>query len=223
MKKNLFINEEKIKKEILLKLKPYGFNTLHQKNNIGLNALMFSVRYLNLTEEQWDYLIHHSDLTQKNEIGGNILMDILSNYEKQNLHFTKEQWNYLIENSKLEQQNKNGFNAFSIMLLVQNNDKFQNLFFLLRQREKFWNALHEGKKQKTFEILIQKYQNTNLKKEDILFMLYDLKFQPNQKTIHFLKKNNYQEIIQMIEKRDIFLNLNKGLIQENNKKNGLKI
>ena len=53
--------------------------------------------------------------------------------------------------------------------------------------------------------------------------IYDLQFEPEEKTVEYLQKNEHQEILQMIEKRNILWNLNKNLTSEKIDKILLKI
>ena len=72
-------------------------------------------------------------------------------------------------------------------------------------------------------MIINEYKNNFFSKEDILFLLYDLQFEPEEKTVEYLQKNEHQEILQMIEKRNILWNLNKNLTSEKIDKILLKI
>jgi ankyrin repeat protein len=216
-----------IEQEILNKINKiyFKFNNLKQQDEDGYNALIFALYYnqeenLNLTKEQWDYLIENSDLTQQNQNGWNALMFALYYNKTEQLNFTKEQFDYLFKNSDLKQVDNEGWNAL-IFALYYNQE--ENLNFTKEQFKKLFNPLLEEQKQKTFQLICKKYiqnKNNNIKKS-ILIMLYYLEFKPNQKIIDFLKENNYQEIIEMIEKRDLYFKLNNNL--ENNKINNKKV
>ncbi len=305
------MNEEKIKKEVLIKLQPYGFENFSQQNQYGLNALMFCLKYnktmsLGLDNNEWDYLIQNSDLKQNTKNNSNSLMYYLSNNKKENLFFSEEKIDYLLKNSDLNITNENAnnliyalnyFEAQDIRLttkqwdyLIRNsdikqkmNDKTSLIYFVffnnrkeinieentlnyfiensdlhhqdqngwtaflyaLRSIEKnpknesyikkIYSCLSEEEKQETFYKICEKYIGITkeFNQNHILFMLYDLQMKPTKETLEKLNKderyqdklikNQYQELIQMIEKRDVLWDLNKNLNQEKNKKDVLKI
>jgi ankyrin repeat protein len=194
---------------------------LNQQNKNGWNALIVALYYnqeenLNLTKEQWDYLIENSDLNQVDNDGWNALIFALYYNQEEELNFTKEQFDYLIKNSDLNQVDNDGWNALMFALYFNQEE---NLNFTKEQFKKLFNPLLEEQKQKTFQLICEEYiqnKNDNIQKS-ILIMLYDLEFQPNQKTIDFLKENECEKIIQMIEKRNLYFKLNED-IKNNSKK-----
>lgn len=134
------MNEEKIKKELLLKLNQYGFSNFEEKNQ-ELTALMFSMKYqkekmLNFTEEQWDYLIKYSDLKAGDYNGYSPIIYVFLYDKEQNLQLTKEQINYLIQNSDFKNQTENGYTI--LMLYYAFNKKHD-----IRFTEEQWNIIME--------------------------------------------------------------------------------
>ena len=266
------MNEEKIKKEVLIKLQPYGFENFSQQNQYGLNALMFCLKYnktmsLGLDNNEWDYLIQNSDLNITNENANNLIY-ALNYFEAQDIRLTTKQWdylirnsdikqkmndktsliyfvffnnrkeinieentlNYFIENSDLHHQDQNGWTAFLYALRsIEKNPKNESYI------KKIYSCLSEEEKQETFYKICEKYIGITkeFNQNHILFMLYDLQMKPTKETLEKLNKderyqdklikNQYQELIQMIEKRDVLWDLNKNLNQEKNKKDVLKI
>jgi hypothetical protein len=161
-----------------------------------------------------------NNLSNQDQIGFNTLMFALYYNKTKQLNFTKEQFDYLFKNSDLKQVDNEGWNAL-IFALYYNQE--EELNFTKEQFQQLFNSLLEKEKQKTFQFICEEYiknKDDNIQKS-ILIMLYDLEFKPNQKIIDFLKENNYQEIIEMIEKRDLYFKLNHNL--ENNKINNKKI
>jgi hypothetical protein len=288
------MNENKIEEKLLLKLKEHGFQNFLQQNEHGVNALMYSLlnnvyKNLNLKKNEWDYLIQHTDLKQKDKNGNialeyaikenylqkiyltqnqfdnliknsslqkkqifDILMDILFNNEKHKLHLSEKQLNYLIKNSNLKQKTKSGFNVLMYALLYNNSENINltedqwdylikhsnikqqttndrnafmialdmklknNLNFSDEKICQLWNPLSEEQKQNTFIIICKEYNKKKLNETSLIFLLYDLRFQPNQETIHFLQENQNKKFLEMIKKRDLLLNLKQELSIKNN-------
>lgn len=198
---NLFFNEEQWN---------YLFQNsdLKHQDTLGFNPLMLAINYykkeqLNFTEKQWDYLIQHSDLKQHNNEGINALMFALEN--KKNLPLNQKQWSYLIQHSDLKQQSNIGWTTLLYAFYYHQN---QNLNLSKKEFQILYDALSEGQQQNTFQRLVEKNVENNHKYvEEINLLLYDLKFQPNQKTMNWLQKNNHQDILEMIEKRNLFFKL----------------
>ncbi len=210
--KNLYLQEEQW--DYLLKN-----SDLKQKTWSGENVLMHAFIFnqdqnINFSRNHWDYLLENSDLKQVNHKGLNSLMVYIHNYKDANL--SEKQWNYLLKNSNLMQETKEGFTAF-LSAFLENDENF----FSKEKLQQLWNPLSQQQKNKNFQMIIDEYKN--LSKEDILFLLYDLQFEPEEKTVEYLQKNEHQEILQMIEKRNILWNLNKNLTSEKIDKILLKI
>jgi hypothetical protein len=190
---------------------------LKLQNNEGRNAIQYVLKYyqeqkINWTEQQWDYLIQHSDLKQKDDDGWNSLMYAFMYAQEFIFSWKKEQWIYLIEHSDLKYRNKENWTACSIFV------KFSNLYFSKDILQYLWSELNEEEKNKIFQKYVQK-----TKKEEIIWMLYDMNLQLHEKIMIWLQEEKNQEILKMIEKKDIFYNLNKNLSKEKERKNLLKM
>lgn len=186
-------------------------------NNEGRNIIQYALKYyqeqkINWTENQWNYLLQNSDFNQKDENGWNTLMHALYYAQEFIFSWKKEQWNYLFQHSDLKYKNKENWSVCSIFV------KLSNLYFSKDILQYLWLDLSEEEKNKIFQKYTQK-----TKKEDIIWMLYDMKFQPNEKIMIWLQEEKHQEILKIIENREIFYNLNKNLFKEKESKNLLKI
>jgi ankyrin repeat protein len=198
---------------------------LNIRNNLGYTILMFSfifnsLKNLNLSTEQWDYLLEHSDLNQQDYNNCNPFMYFLKNNQINKLNLTKNQLNYLIQHSDLTQQDIHGWNP--LMLAFYNNQSFDILG--KTQLKNMYVLLTEEQKQKTFTNIIQ-YSENDLEKEKIYFLIYDCQFQIDKRMIDWLLENDYQNILDMIEKRDVFSQLHQDvqLIENKEKINTIKI
>ncbi len=190
---------------------------LKQQNEIGMNAFMIALsrnarENLHFKEYQWDYLMKNSDLGQQNEDGCNALMLAIENYKKQELNFNTKQWDYLIKNSNLSQENKESGTVFLYGLTY--NEK-NEIHLSLEQKKQLWVALTEEQQQKQFQKVCTNFQNGLLKEKDILFMLYDLQFQPTKETIDWLEGYQYKIILKMLNNSRFFINLKEDLFEKN--------
>jgi hypothetical protein len=220
---NLFFNEEQWN---------YLFQNsdLKHQDTLGFNPLMLAINYykkeqLNFTEKQWNYLLEHSDLIQHNIEGINALMFALEN--KKNLPLTQKQWNHLINNSDLTQQNNFDWTPLMYALFYLRK---QNLFLTQEEFKIMYQPLNEKQKQNVFLFMIDIYSKNNNSIEYFYFekiksLLYDYQFQPTEETIHWLQEKNHQDILQMIEKRNVLFQLEKDfqLMDKQEKLNIIKI
>jgi hypothetical protein len=205
---------------------------LKQQENSGYNALMYALennQNINLTTKQLDYLIKNSDIKQKMNDTTSLIYFILFNNKKE-MNMEENTLNYFIKNSDVHHQNKNGWNAFLCALkTIETNPK--NTSYI----KKIYSCLNEEEKQETFYKICEKYIGITkeFNQNHILFMLYDVQMKLTEETLKKLNKNEryqdkliknqYQELLRMIEKRDVLWDLNKNLNQEKNKKDVLKI
>jgi hypothetical protein len=214
MKKKDFFSEEEVKlfKELIVQC------DLTIQNDYGLTPIMFVFFYnnsksLNFSQEQFNDLIQHSDLMIQDRAGLNHLMYAFTCNQKQNLNLNQEQIDYLIEHIDLTHQAKNGWTSLMFALRFHQSE---NLQFTKNQFQVMYDALTEEEQQNTFQKFIeQNHKNNHKYLKEINLFLYDLNFQPNKKTIKWLQENQYQDILQMIEKRDVFFQLNKDIQQIN--------
>ena len=191
---------------------------LKQQDNYGLNFFMKALQNdydqnLNFTKKQWDYLMQNSDLKQQNDDGLNALLLAIENYKKQELNFNAKQWDYLIKNSNLNQENKDAGTVFLYGLIY--NEK-NEIHLSVEQKKQLWIVLTEEQQQKQFQKVCTNFQNGFLKEKDILFILYDLQFQPTQETIDWLEDFKYKTILKMLNNSRFFLNLKQDLFEKNN-------
>jgi ankyrin repeat protein len=198
--------------------------TVQNKNN--LTPLMYTLLFnktknLDLTKEQWNYLLEHSNLTKQDNNGWTPLMYAFTYNQEKNLHFTKEQFDYLIKNSDLRQQNN--FDWTPLLFALEYNQK-QNSQLTKKQFQILYETLTKEQQQTTFKFFIDIYiYKSNEYKEEMNLLLYDLQFQPSIETIEWLKNCRLKSIIKMIEKRDVFFQLHQEIKFVENKKNSTKI
>ena len=193
---------------------------LKKYNESKINILMsvlsyYKIQSLNFSENQWDYLIQNSDLKLIDHNHWNVLKYALGCNEgiHQSFRLTEKQWDYLIENSDLkEEEGKviaiDHYNFFMLALLGNNDKNWNSSKYPI---VKLWNLLSQEEQQKTFREVCTQYQIGKLEKEKILFILYDLQFEPDKNTKHYIKIISYQEIVEMIEKKDFFYQLHQNL------------
>jgi hypothetical protein len=152
-------------------------------------------------------LMVQCNLTIKDKRSYTPLMFALQYNQTQNLHLTTEDFNYLIKNSDLKQQDrdKDGWTAIMFALVYHQEE---NLNLSIQQFQTMYKPLTEEQQQSIFQYLIIKnYKNNNQNIEEINLLLYDLRFQIDKYMRDWLLENDYQEILQRIEKRDVFFQL----------------
>jgi ankyrin repeat protein len=191
---------------------------------------MFAFRYnqsenLHLSQEQWNYLIQHSqhsDLQQQNQNGWIPLMFAFKYNQSENLHLTTEQIDYLIQHSDLKQQSKNDWTPLMFALIYNQSE---NLHLSKKQFQTMYDALTEEQKQNTFKNLISGNYKNQPYLEKIHLLLYDLQFQPNEKTLKWLQENQNKDILKLIEKRNLWIQLQKKMnhVEKKEKMNRIKI
>jgi ankyrin repeat protein len=156
-------------------------------------------------------IIYNCDLTIQDKDGYTPIMYIFKKNKRYKLNVNTVSINYLIEHSNLSQQNQYGWTSFMFALFYNQE---QNLQITKNQFQVMYQALTQEQQQKIMKkliILIKRYIHKNTKNEHIekiKFLLYDLKFHSNEETIDWLQENQYQDILHMIEKRDLFFQLN---------------
>jgi ankyrin repeat protein len=203
---------------------------LKQQNDDGSTPLMFVLRYnksekLNFTKEQIDYLIQHSNLKQQNDNGWTPLIFVLLYNQSANLNLTSEQWNYFIQHSDLTHQAKNGWTP--LMYILQFKEE-NSLNIRENQIKKIIISLNKKQQKEIFKNLII-YNSDKITQDDFIkkmnFLLYDCNIFLDKEIINLLNKKaklsssnieTCQYIIEAIQKRDLFLKLNKDIKQMNN-------
>jgi hypothetical protein len=215
------MKQNNMEQEVFLKLRTYGFKNLSDKNQNGLNFLMFCLKHNNLQKilisnvSEWDYLLQNTDLTNQVKPGDfNALMFSVIYSRSQKINWTEQQWNYLIQHTDVTQKTPDEWNAF--MYTLKNYDS--NPKFIIH---KIWEKMSEEQKQETFQSVCNAYQKKELHEKDILFTIYDLHFQPQPSTKNYLIEKHHK-ILQMIENRDLFFQLNKDLSSQKNNISNLK-
>jgi hypothetical protein len=186
---------------------------LKQQHRYLYNACMYALQYnqeksLNFSRDQWDYLLKNSDLKQQDSSGLTILTTALKQYKK--LNFSEDQWNYLIENSDLMQKDIADWNQFIYIIKY-----YRNLFSMTSNRfQECWNLLSKEEQQNTFLLISEEsqYEETKFLKEDIRYLLYDMKIVISNHIKQKLLKNEILDILEMIKKRDLLFSLDKGLM-----------
>lgn len=95
-----------------------------------MSALIYAFTYnksesLNLTTQQFDYLIEHCDLSIIDNDGWNSLFCALVFHKMENLNLNKKQFTYLIENSDLSQKTKFADNTLTFSFSNNINEGYQ--------------------------------------------------------------------------------------------------
>lgn len=106
-----YLEKNKNKKKL-----KYDHFDIHAKNNDNENALMYVMSYnkmnnLNVTVEQFDYLLKHSDLGNLNIQDMNALMIAFMYNSEEGLNLNSQQWSFLLEHTNLHQQDESGWNC----------------------------------------------------------------------------------------------------------------
>jgi hypothetical protein len=197
---------------------------LNQKYINSYNACILTLFYyekqnLSFTKEQWDYLIRNSYFSEnKNDT---LKAAILNN---KNIQLTKEQWIYLIENSDLKQKDFSGNN---IIIYAFRFDICEKLNCKKEIFKKFWDILSEEEKKENFEsICLEKiyHQTDKIKKQkNILFILYELEYDPTEETKKLLYEEKQMDSLEIIKKKELFLKINKDLFIKEIQKKVVKI
>ena len=216
------LNFHKEQWDYLLKNSDLTQNTYAQHWNPIIYAFMNNQKQnLNFNEEQWNYLIQNSTIKSKNKIKNyNIIIYAIKYHQSENLNFNEEQWDYIIQNSDLTQQDKDGWTPLLFALVYHQE---QNVNFSKKQLRVMYYALTEVQQQNTFQNFIQQNYNNQKYIEQINLFLYDLQFQPNEKTIKWLQENQYKDILKRIEKRNLWIQLQKKINQVEKKEKMSKI
>lgn len=91
---------------------------------------------LNLSTEQWDYLIKNSDLSRSDRYNSTALRYFFSYGLEENVNLTEEQIAYLIKNSDLNIENKEDKTTILLEYLNKDNNKIklsnENIFYLIK-------------------------------------------------------------------------------------------
>ncbi len=222
-----FMNsKEQLKKRDFLMLKKLIFQVdVNLQNNVQKNVLMCfldSWHYqLKLTKDEWDYLLKNTDLKMKDNVGVTTLMRIFVNGYKYKFIISEEDLNYLIDYSDIHQKNKIGYNAFMYYLVYQP----QNINISKNQIKKMYNYLYEEEQQKTFKEMISYFSRSEIEiyNKIINIFLYDLDFRCTKNTMRWLENSQYKELIENIEKRNLYFSLKNHLSEEKTDKKSLKI
>lgn len=109
---------EKNKNKKNLKYENFDINA---KNRDNENALMYVMSYnkmnnLNVTVEQFDYLLKHSDLGSINIQDMTALMIAFMYNSEEGLNLNSQQWSFLLEHTNLAQQDESRWNAMMYLI-----------------------------------------------------------------------------------------------------------
>ncbi len=159
------------------------------------------------------------NLDDKDNKGNSVLMFCCLYNISKSLGFQKKHWEYLIVNSDLKYKVKNGWDSLAFVLVFNKSANYE----LEEPIKKMYNILSEEDRQETFKQICINYKEQNLSEKDILYVLYDLEFHVSPITHKWLEEQKYDDILKMIEKRNVLWNLNQELSEENKTKKGLKL
>jgi hypothetical protein len=223
---DLMNSKEKLRKKDILILKKLIFQSdVNLQNKFKENMLMCFLYHwhhqFSLKKDEWDYLLKNTDLKMKDAEGLTVLMYIFTNGEKYKFTISEEDLNYLIDHSDINQKNKVGYNAFMYYLIHQP----QNINMNPNQIKKMYNHLYEEEKQKTFNEMIYYFSRGDKEKyhKIIKMFLYDLDFRCTKNTMKWLENDQYKEVTDHIEKRNLYFSLKNHLSEEKTEKKALKI
>ena len=188
---------------------------LKQQHKYLYNACMYALqnnqeKSLNFSENQWDYLLKNSDLKQQDCSGSTILTTALKQHNIENIHFSEDQWDYLIQHSDIKQKDISDWNQFIYIIKY-----YRNLFPMKNNLfQQCWNKLSKKEQQNTFLLICEEsqYEESKFLKEDIQYLLYDMKIVISNHIKQKLLKNEILDILEMIKKRDLLFSLDKGLM-----------
>lgn len=217
---------ENIQNEVQFFKNNIYFCDLNIKNRFGQNILSFILihnKYININDEQFNYLIKNSNIQEIDIDGWNILMNDLLKNKEQKLNINEKQWEYLIENTEVNYINKQYDDTIALLIALQKNKENQ---LNTKQLKNMYDRLDEIIKQHLFRKFIKIYQqDKKMFLEELNFLLYDCNFKPNKATIAFISwEKNEKEILDLIEKRDLFFKLNQEIdITKKQQKEKIKI
>ena len=171
-------------------------------------------------------LIHQCDVNIKNKEGNNLLIYLLFYNNTKEYHLKQNEIYDLLNKGNLNQTN-NQTRTVLFFLFLQN--KTSNLEFSKQQIKTLWEKCSKTNQRLTFKNLVdfhQQYLFINNQKEEvnfqeeIQFLLYDCQLDITKEMIHRFKNQNKLEIIEMIEKRNLFLKVSAHVdVLENELKN----
>ncbi len=167
---------------------------------IGLNSN--KVKKINISEENWLYLIQNSYLGYNHYKNGNALLIALE-HSKTELNFNSKCWEYLIENSELQYEEKH-----ALIIAVERNVDFlsySNWYKLIKKSNQFFKE-----KYSVSPLLYFLENNFNLTKQTLsnLISSSDLEFtHKNRDALMIIIEKNisiYEEDWKLLIKNSVF-------------------
>lgn len=188
----------------------------NEKETLFMRLIMESP--LLIEKKDFIQLLQKIDLNQQDE-NNHSLFSYLLTYNKLSLLDEKETLLLLNKTNYLLTDNINTTILEYIIKSYLNKEiNIKNTMI-----QDMFKSLNEKDKNKIFENVIDKYFFQE-NKDIMIFLLYDCNFQPNKNILKCIQKNPFRvEILNQIEKRNIFLNLKNDLNNENIKKTTIKI
>lgn len=205
------------KKQMNNLLKKCDINIMNnEKETLFMRLIMESP--LLIEKKDFIQLLQKIDLNQQDE-NNNSLFSYLLTYNKLSLLDEKETLLLLNKTNYLLKDNVNTTVLEYIIKSYLNKEiNIKNTMI-----QDMFKNLNEKDKNRIFENVINKYFFQE-NKDIMMFLLYDCNFKPNKNILKCIQKNPFKvEILNQIEKRNIFLNLKNDLNNTNIKKTTIKI
>ena len=179
-------------------------------NQIILNYLEEKMAF---NEKDFKKHLLHCDINIQSQDGTTPLMYIILNNQYRNIFLSKEEIYQLCCNADFNI--KNEF-SITIMTLLLFNNKNQKIFLLPKELKFLWGKMNEKNQELTFQQCLNFMNGYEESFETILDLFFnDFCFIPNEKIIKKMKREHIS-IFYFLEKKNLFLKLNKELKNEQN-------
>ncbi len=196
----------------------------NQKNIAGNSIMILLCRnnyHWKFSHQLLFQMLKKADLNLKDRLKNSLIDYLIQNNYTQKIGLKKGQITYLIE--KYTSQYK--INLKNLVHSIILNNKVQYLLLSNSFIEFYWKKLNEDQQNDIFKNLIIEYIKNEKKylREEINWLIYDIKISISPQTKEWIKINNYVEILKIIEKKENYVDLEKNLNNINTKIKFLKI
>jgi hypothetical protein len=173
-------------------------------------VLLKNQKVLKMSEKKITKLLNKANLNYQNQRRETPMIVLLKQNLDGNTKFSDKELLFFLNKTDINIKENNGCTAMYYLLLKSDFQSKEEVI-------KLWNQNNEKNQEETFKELNRTYVSPeyhNDVEKAIYFLLYDCQYQPSEESKIWLKNMKLFNIIQMIEKRDIFFNLEKDLVTE---------
>ena len=182
-------------------------------------VLLRNQKILKMSEKKITKLLNKANLNYQNQRNETPITILLQQNIDGNTKFSDKELLFFLKKIDINLK-ESGYTTMGYFLL-------KNDFQAKEEIIKLWNQINEETQEATFKELNRTYVvNPEYHKsieKTIYFLLYDCQYQPNEESKLWLKNMKLLNILQMIEKRDILIQLKNDLVVEKKSTKNIKI